>query len=202
MIIGGCSVFARNHDEIPTRLYTRQKFNAGGISQPALDTIAHHSVAHSLADGEAEATMLASRPPCNEHKPSVRPTLAIAPRRREIFRLSQAMLLLHIRSQRAANLYRGLVRQGCLSEMALHGELMPSPEHSTLQHIAAILGAHARSEAMHSHSSTLLGLIGSFRHLLLLPDLPPDYCTARQRFYTQSSGLETNLRKSNNRLYL
>ena len=55
----------------------------------------------------------------------------------------------------------------------LHGKLMASSEHAALQHIAAVLSAHARSEAMYSHPTTLLRLIGSLRHLQLLSNLLP-----------------------------
>ena len=50
---------------------------------------------------------------------------------------------------------------------------MASPEHAALQNIATALSAHARAEAMHSHPPSLLGLIGSLRHLQLLSNLLP-----------------------------
>lgn len=96
-IVGMRGAFARNHHEIPARLYMRQKLNASGFPESALHEVTHNGVAYPLAYREPETTMLRFRAPRNEHKPSVCPTSALAPHRREIPRLSQAMLLLHIR---------------------------------------------------------------------------------------------------------
>ncbi len=98
-IAGVCGVFARNHYEIPTVLYMRQNLNAGGFSKSALHAVTHNGVAYPLAYREPESTMFRIRAPRREHKPSVRPAFAFAPHRREIPRLSQAMLLLHIHSR-------------------------------------------------------------------------------------------------------
>ncbi len=152
MILCGRSVSSRYQDDVPALL---NLFKGHCFFESSLDLVPHHRVPNALPHRKSKPTNFQAIAPRGKHQQTVGPASSFTPHCRKVLRLPEALVFTH-QSLGANTRASGSNR-----------ESLPPFEHAPLQNIAPILGAHPRSESVHSRSTSLTWLIGSFWHLVV-----------------------------------